>query len=114
MAGRLVAPLSCAVGQSSMPSVRRPHSLALPAVGESQAPEPDVASPVEQTAMRRETMDDRREDGEETRPQRGGEGATTRFGMEEKGGAEVPATGGPVADQDQREDGGEGGEAPVA
>ena len=38
---------------------------------------------------------------EGTRPQRGGEGATTRFGMEETMESEVPGTGGPVADEEE-------------
>ena len=55
---------------------------------------------------------DRREDGEkgrdmakeETRPQLGGEAATTRFGMEESESTDVPATGGPIADEDEEEE----------
>jgi hypothetical protein len=35
----------------------------------------------------------------ESRPQRAGEGGTTRFGMEEGDNSEVPATGGPAADE---------------
>jgi hypothetical protein len=35
----------------------------------------------------------------ESRPQRAGEAATTRFGMEETRESEVPATGGPQADE---------------
>lgn len=37
---------------------------------------------------------------DETRPQRGGEAATTRFGMEEGDNTDIPATGGPTADTD--------------
>ena len=36
--------------------------------------------------------------GGETRPQRGGEAATTRFGMEDGDNRDIPATGGPTAD----------------
>lgn len=36
----------------------------------------------------------------ETRPQRGGEAATTRFGMEDGDNTDVPATGGPSSDED--------------
>lgn len=36
--------------------------------------------------------------GEESRPQQGGEGGTTRFGMEDGDNTDVPATGGPAAD----------------
>ncbi len=39
---------------------------------------------------------------EETRPQRGGEAATTRFGMEEGDNTDIHATGGPTADEDAR------------
>lgn len=35
---------------------------------------------------------------EETRPQQGGEGGTTRFGMEDGDTSDVPATGGPAED----------------
>lgn len=38
--------------------------------------------------------------GGETRPQRGGEAATTRFGMEEGDNTDIPAAGGPAADED--------------
>ena len=37
----------------------------------------------------------------ETREQRAGEGATTRFGMEESDPTEPPATGGPTADEEK-------------
>lgn len=37
---------------------------------------------------------------EETRPQQGGEGGTTRFGMEEGDNTDVAATGGPTADEE--------------
>lgn len=55
---------------------------------------------------------DRREDEEkgldmpkeETRPQYGGEAATTRFGMEESESTDVPATGGPIADEEEQEE----------
>jgi hypothetical protein len=36
----------------------------------------------------------------ETRPQRGGEGGTTRFGMEDGDNTDVPATGGPTSDEE--------------
>ncbi|HEX9933155.1 MAG TPA: hypothetical protein VGB08_09970 [Allosphingosinicella sp.] len=39
--------------------------------------------------------------GDRSRPQQGGEGGTTRFGMEEGDNTDVPATGGPTADEDQ-------------
>jgi hypothetical protein len=35
-----------------------------------------------------------------SRPQQGGEGGTTRFGMEEGDNSDVPATGGPDAGED--------------
>ncbi len=35
-----------------------------------------------------------REEDNETRPQQGGEGGTTRFGMEDGDNTDVPATGG--------------------
>ncbi len=35
-------------------------------------------------------------DEENTRPQQGGEAATTRFGMEDGDNTDVPATGGPT------------------
>ena len=38
--------------------------------------------------------------GGESRPQQGGEGGTTRFGMEEGDNTDVPATGGPESDGD--------------
>lgn len=41
--------------------------------------------------------------GGESRPQRGGEGGTTRFGMEEGDNTDVPATGGPDAGEDGNE-----------
>ena len=37
--------------------------------------------------------------GNETRPQQAGEAETTRFGMESGDNSDVPATGGPVADE---------------
>ncbi len=37
---------------------------------------------------------------ESSRPQQGGEGGTTRFGMEEGDNTDVPATGGPTADEE--------------
>ncbi len=40
----------------------------------------------------------------ETRPQQGGEGGTTRFGMEDGDNTDVPATGGPAADSDDTSD----------
>ncbi len=43
--------------------------------------------------------DERRGDGEDTRPQQGGEAGTTRFGMEEGDNTDVPATG---ADPEQQ------------
>ena len=52
-------------------------------------------------------MQDRQEnhrDGGETgggsRPQQGGEAGTTRFGMEDSDNTDVPATGGPAADEE--------------
>lgn len=36
-----------------------------------------------------------------SRPQRAGEAATTRFGMEEGDNLDIPATGGPVADEER-------------
>ena len=39
--------------------------------------------------------------GGESRPQQGGEGGTTRFGMEDGDNTDVPATGGPDADEDE-------------
>jgi hypothetical protein len=35
----------------------------------------------------------------ETRPQRGGEAGTTRFGMEEGDNTDIPSTGGPSSDE---------------
>jgi hypothetical protein len=35
----------------------------------------------------------------ETRPQQGGEGGTTRFGMEDGDNTDIPATGGPPSDE---------------
>ena len=37
---------------------------------------------------------------EETRPQQGGEGGTTRFGMEDGDNTDVPATGGPEGNEE--------------
>jgi len=37
----------------------------------------------------------------ESRPQQGGEGGTTRFGMEDGDNTDVPATGGPDAGEDE-------------
>lgn len=52
-------------------------------------------------------MDEGRKDEEieteGTRAQRAGEGATTRFGMEESKESEVPATGGPIAKEEEEE-----------
>ena len=39
-----------------------------------------------------------------SRPQQGGEAATTRFGMEEGDNTDVPATGGPASDEEGWED----------
>lgn len=39
----------------------------------------------------------------ETRLQQGGEGGTTRFGMEEGDNTDVPARGGPTSDEDEAE-----------
>ena len=48
--------------------------------------------------------DRRRGTGDDnTRPQQGGEAATTRFGMEEGDNSDVPATGGPAADEQAAE-----------
>ncbi len=41
--------------------------------------------------------------GGTSRPQEGGEAATTRFGMEAGDNTDVPATGGPTADQEAPE-----------
>ncbi len=38
---------------------------------------------------------------DESRPQQAGEGGTTRFGMEDGDNTDIPATGGPDADQDE-------------
>jgi hypothetical protein len=38
--------------------------------------------------------------GAESRPQQAGEAGTTRFGMEDGDNTDVPATGGPAADED--------------
>jgi hypothetical protein len=46
--------------------------------------------------------------GGESRPQQGGEGGTTRFGMEDGDNTDVPATGGPV-DDDETGEAGSGG-----
>jgi hypothetical protein len=48
---------------------------------------------------------ERREGGEEEelRPQQGGEGGTTRFGMEEGDNTDVPATGGPTGEDEAAE-----------
>ena len=43
--------------------------------------------------------------GGESRPQQGGEGGTTRFGMEDGDNTDVPATGGPDADEDEADAG---------
>ena len=40
---------------------------------------------------------------EESRPQQGGEGGTTRFGMEDGDNTDVPATGGPDAGDEASE-----------
>ncbi len=45
----------------------------------------------------------------ETRPQRGGEAATTRFGMEEGDNTDIPATGGPTGDEDDPQGGSDRG-----
>ena len=39
--------------------------------------------------------------GGESRPQQAGEGGTTRFGMEDGDNTDVPATGGPVSDEEE-------------
>ena len=46
--------------------------------------------------------DGRSNDGN-SRPQRGGEAATTRFGMEDGDNTDVPATGGPAPEQEVAE-----------
>jgi hypothetical protein len=43
--------------------------------------------------------------GEESRPQQAGEAGTTRFGMEDGDNTDVPATGGPAADEGPGENG---------
>jgi hypothetical protein len=47
----------------------------------------------------------RPESAEASRPQRAGEAATTRFGMEDGDNTDVPATGGPTADQEDSDQG---------
>ncbi|MDP9414471.1 MAG: hypothetical protein M3Q08_10370 [Pseudomonadota bacterium] len=42
-------------------------------------------------------------DEENSRPQKAGEAATTRFGMEDGDNSDVPATGGPAPDQEASE-----------
>jgi hypothetical protein len=42
--------------------------------------------------------EDKNEGQAETRPQQGGEGGTTRLGMEDGDNTDIPATGGPTAD----------------
>jgi hypothetical protein len=42
----------------------------------------------------------------ESRPQQAGEGGTTRFGMEDGDNTDVPATGGPQADDQEEGSGG--------
>ena len=37
----------------------------------------------------------------ESRPQKAGEAATTRFGMEEGDNSDIPATGGPASDEEE-------------
>ena len=44
----------------------------------------------------REKRDGDGEGGGRSRPQQGGEGGTTRFGMEDGDNSDVPATGGPT------------------
>ena len=44
------------------------------------------------------------QDEAESRPQQAGEAATTRFGMEEGDNTDIPATGGPTAEDGQSED----------
>jgi hypothetical protein len=46
---------------------------------------------------------DRDEGAGESRPQKGGEAATTRFGMEDGDNTDVPATGGVTAEEDGSE-----------
>ena len=55
-------------------------------------------------------MNRQRDEGGESRPQQGGEGGTTRFGMEEGDNSDVPATGGP-GEEEGEELGGEDGSA---
>jgi hypothetical protein len=45
------------------------------------------------------------EGGSDSREQRPGEGATTRFGMEEGDNSDIPATGGPTPDGKPEESG---------
>jgi len=47
----------------------------------------------------------------ETRPQQGGEAATTRFGMEEGDNTEPSTVGGPQPDDEDAEDAGDAGDA---
>lgn len=52
----------------------------------------------------REAGNDRLKSGtESTRPQRGGEAATTRFGMEDGDNTDIPATGPATRDEDEDE-----------
>jgi hypothetical protein len=44
------------------------------------------------------------EEEEGLRPQQGGEGGTTRFGMEDGDNSDLPATGGPAPDDQAAED----------
>lgn len=54
-------------------------------------------------AERRESNTGDTTSGEGTRPQQGGEGGTTRFGMEDGDNTDVPATGGPTSDEEAPE-----------
>jgi hypothetical protein len=47
--------------------------------------------------------DGRDDDAEETRPQRAGEGGTTRLGMEDGDNSDIPATGGVTSDEEPPE-----------
>ncbi|HWH22900.1 MAG TPA: hypothetical protein VNT25_06390 [Allosphingosinicella sp.] len=45
--------------------------------------------------------DDRPEAEETSRPQKGGEGGTTRFGMEDGDNTDISTTGGPQAEEEE-------------
>jgi hypothetical protein len=80
--------------------------LPLSAVNRSLASLVEMDSRARRTSMQEGT--ERREQDkspgqEETRPQQAGEGGTTRLGMEDGDNTDVPATGGPAADDEAAE-----------